>query len=377
MKLLMVSGDRSILQGKFGAFWYTLQELRTHWDRIDVICPRVADKEVDIHESGHLLPRKEDGCDVFFHPSPYALLRQHQWIYEKGKKLVDAWQHDVMTVHDYPPFYNGIGARRLHRDTGIPYALEIHHIVGWPHATTLIELVGRWMSHLYLAHDAQYASQVRVVNKTIEKLICGFGIPKEKIKNISSLYLDRSIVNPDLKPPVSYDVSFCGRLVSNKGLLEVIQAVAKLRDVRLLVIGDGPERQRAERLAARLGIGKRVTFLGWLPSQEAVSGALQTARIFVMNSRSEGGPRVALEAMGCGMPIITTRVGVMPEVIHDGVNGIFTTGSPNDVAEKIEMLLENEQLRTQLSYKAAKVLDRYERTSLVKQYADFLKDIAR
>jgi len=42
MKLLMISGDRSILSGKRGAFWYTLQELRTHFDRIDIICPHVS-----------------------------------------------------------------------------------------------------------------------------------------------------------------------------------------------------------------------------------------------------------------------------------------------------------------------------------------------
>ena len=127
---------------------------------------------------------------------------------------------------------------------------------------------------------------------------------------------------------------------------------------------------------AELHIGNRVTFLGWLPTQEAVSGAIQTARIFVMCSKSEGGPRVALEAMGCGMPVIVTKVGVMPEVVRDGINGVFTTGKSSDLAAKIEHLLNNEKKRDSLGHEAKKVLDTYERSRLIKQYAEFLKGLA-
>ena len=175
---------------------------------------------------------------------------------------------------------------------------------------------------------------------------------------------------------MSYDISFCARLVANKGLPELLDAVASLQGVRLLVIGDGPERSKMEKKTKRLGIANRVTFLGWLPTQEAVSGAIQTARVFVMNSKSEGGPRVALESMACGMPVIVTKVGVMPSVVKDGENGIFTTGDCEDLAKKIGILLKNDLQRESLSEEATKVLDLYERTKLIRQYADFLKSQA-
>jgi len=107
-----------------------------------------------------------------------------------------------------------------------------------------------------------------------------------------------------------------------------------------------------------------------------VSGAMQTARIFVMNSKSEGGPRIALEAMACGLPIIATQVGVMPEAITDGVNGIFTTGTTPDLVEKISKLLANDDLMESMGNEAKKVLELYERSTLIKQYADFLKSLA-
>jgi glycosyltransferase involved in cell wall biosynthesis len=373
----MISGDRSILQGKLGAFWYTLQEMRKHWDRIDVICPRTPEKTVDVSESGHRLALDvKGGGEVFFHPCPKSLLFQVPWIVNRGKNLIQQYGHDVMTVHDYPPFYNGIGACKLHKITKVPYVVEVHHIVGWPKAASLSEAVGRMMSRLYISKDVQKACAVRVVNDSVEKQLRTWGVPWKKIQNISSFYLDRDVLSPVNKPPVSYDISFCARLVANKGLPELLDAVASLQGVRLLVIGDGPERSKMEKKTKRLGIANRVTFLGWLPTQEAVSGAIQTARVFVMNSKSEGGPRVALESMACGMPVIVTKVGVMPSVVKDGENGIFTTGDCEDLAKKIGILLKNDLQRESLSEEATKVLDLYERTKLIRQYADFLKSQA-
>jgi glycosyltransferase involved in cell wall biosynthesis len=377
MKLLMISGDRSVLQGRMGAFWYTLQEMRKHFDRIDIICPKVTEGGAGMSESGHKIPESDEGgAEVFFHPCPSSLIFQIPWITNKGQALIAEHGHDVMTVHDYPPFYNGIGAKRLHKRTGIPYATEIHHIVGWPKAANIQEVIGREMSRWYLRSVTKAARAVRTVNDTVARQVVRFGVAQEKVHVISSFYLDKEILSHDYKPPVSYDISFCGRLVANKGLSELISALVELPTVRLLVIGDGPERSKMERKVKDLGISNRVTFLGWLPTQEAVSGAMQTARIFVMNSKSEGGPRIALEAMACGLPIIATQVGVMPEAITDGVNGIFTTGTTPDLVEKISTLLANDDLMESMGNEAKKVLELYERSTLIKQYADFLKSLA-
>lgn len=373
MNLLMISGDRSVPAGKKGAFWYTLESLSKHWDRIDIICPR-PDTGINISNPDALT----FFGNVHFHPATTGLWQQSEWIFKKGMQLHALFHHAVMTVHEYPPFYNGSGARRLLKKLShIGSVLEVHHIVGSPTPASLAERIGKIWSRWQLPAESHAFNAVRTVSKTTAQELLSWGISKSKVFVVPSFYLDHqmfaSIQHPTTK---QYDVAFCGRLVSNKGLDGVLRAIAKVPGSTLLIIGDGPEREKYEALARQLDIAERVEFRGWLATQEDVLHALVQAKIFVMNSQSEGGPRVALEAMACGLPIISTKVGVMPEVIDEGKNGLFTTGEPQDLAAQISVLLRDADLRTRLGNEAKGVLDRFEREKLIANYARFLQSVA-
>ncbi len=378
----MISGDRSVLQGKKGAFWYTLEELSQHWERIDIITPRVRTPDAGPRNS---VGRMQDGDgaryplsgvrpNVHFHPSPWPLWRQPRWIARKGKELIDLHRHDVMTTHEYPPFYNGIGAARLARSCGIPYALEIHHIVGYPVASSWSERIGRVLSRVYLAHDAKASTAVRTVNDGVQSTLVRWGIPAEKIQVVPSFYLDADALRPDPSVEKSYDLVFCARLVANKGLRELLDALAGLLGMSLLVIGDGPERATAEARVRASDLRDRVTFAGWLPTQRDVIRAIQSAHVFVMNSKSEGGPRVALEAMAAGVPVVATRVGVMPDVIRDGENGVLMDVG-QDLRPVLCSILTDDQKRERMGREAQKIIERFERKRLIGEYAAFLQSL--
>ncbi len=379
----MISGDRSILQGKKGAFWYTLEEFSKHWERIDVVCPRnaevVRDKRLVVSENvtaHYPLPTTHSPFpNVFFHPSPGSLWTQIRWIVKKGRELIAEHHHDVITAHEYPPFYNGIGARHLHQATAVPYVLEVHHIVGLPKAASFMEWLGALASRWQIPRNASRAMAVRTVNENVRDTLVLWNIPYQKIHVVPSFYLDTEKLEPNPSIQQQYDVVFCGRLVANKGLPEVLRAVAALPGVTLLIIGDGPKRQSMEAQAKSLGISDRVTFRGWLSFQEDVIAAMQSAKIFVMHSSSEGGPRSALEAMALGMPVIVTRVGVMPDVIEDEVNGVFTDGTAEGLQGEIRMLLEDQAMRERIGKEAQRITERFERKKLIKEYADFLKSL--
>lgn len=367
MKLLMISGDRSILAGKKGAFWYTLEQFAKEWDRIDVICPRAIKEEA---------PRVQFG-NVYFHPCPHGLVRQAGWIVRVGKALIAEHHHDVMTVHEYPPFYNGIGARSLTAATGVSHVLEIHHIVGYPVPASFSEWIGYWMSRAYLPWAARGAARIRTVSKSVAQALRRFYVPASKIVVVPSFYLDHALfASSGDVPAAQYDLVFCARLVPNKGLRSVLDALVLLPQATLLVIGDGPQRAAMERYAGTLGIAHRVEFRGWVSESRDVLRAIRSARIFVMASSSEGGPRIVLEAMAAGMPVIATKVGVVPEVIHDRENGLYTSGTPEDLAEKARMLLSDESLRRSMGEQARRVLEQFERGTLVRRYAALLQEVA-
>lgn len=108
-----------------------------------------------------------------------------------------------------------------------------------------------------------------------------------------------------------------------KRVLDVIETfahVSRALPARLLMIGDGPDRSAAEFLAMRLGIGDRVDFVG---KQENVNELLALSDLMLMPSEMESFGLAALEAMACRVPAVATRVGGVPELIEDGVNGLL------------------------------------------------------
>lgn len=364
MKLLMISGDRNVAAGKAGAFSETLKELHAHFERIDIICPKIAGQQVRVLHG-----------NVYLHPATGGLISQPSYILQKGRELHKTHRYDVMTVHEYPPFYNGIGARWLKKIIGIPTVLEIHHVIGWPKAATISEYVGRVLSRMFLPSHCQVFDAVRVVNGTVKNLLVEWGVPSERMHIVPSFYLDHELIVASKNQIKTHDLVFCSRLVDNKGLLSVIDALEMLPDATLLIVGDGPIRKKAEDRAKKFG--NRVTFTGWLPSQAGVLQKIASGKIFVMNSVSEGGPRSALEAMALGLPVLTTRVGVMPDIVQDGSNGIFTDGTAADIASKAKTLMADESRLQSIGHEAALVTQKFEKHAAVRAYADFLTSYAR
>ena len=117
-----------------------------------------------------------------------------------------------------------------------------------------------------------------------------------------------------------------GRLSAEKGHIHLVQAFTDLcskhpdHQARLVIVGDGPERVRLGRTATSLGIGEQVIMTGHIADPRSYYLA---ADIMVLPSLVEGSPNVLLEAMTAGVPLIATRVGGVPEMITDSMNGLL------------------------------------------------------
>lgn len=144
---------------------------------------------------------------------------------------------------------------------------------------------------------------------------------------------------------------FVGRMAAVKGVPVLLDAVARLHaqdpEVSLTLVGDGPDRSLIESRIAELGLGGAVTITGYL-SQDGVAEQLAQADIFVLPSFAEGVPVVLMEAMVTGLPVVTTRIAGIPELVQDGTNGfVVPPGCANSLATALERLLADPELRSQ------------------------------
>ena len=230
----MISGDRGLAAGKRGAFYNTMEEFHRYWERIDIIVPKTINYKLKtINYFGN----------VFIHPSPWPLIFQPWWIFKKGRQIFREQNFDLITVHEYPPFYNGIGARILWNKIRVPYILEIFHIPGYPKAASLKEIFYCWLTRLFVRFDAATAKVVRVMNKKeTPEFLTKAGVPKEKIAYIPAVYVDLETFKP-MNLPKEYDLIFVGRLEKNKGIRLLFEAIVKLKvkneKLKLLVVGIG------------------------------------------------------------------------------------------------------------------------------------------
>jgi len=158
-------------------------------------------------------------------------------------------------------------------------------------------------------------------------------------------------------------ILFIGRLHSVKGVRYLIKSIKIVknnnRDVRLFLVGDGEERIYLENLVKDLVLDDYVRFIGAVPNEE-VPEYMVAADVFVLPSLSEGFPVVILEAMASGLAIITTRVGGLPEIIKNKENGFLVEPkNPEEIAERILLLLEDDALREEISRNNLKIVGEY------------------
>jgi glycosyltransferase involved in cell wall biosynthesis len=151
-------------------------------------------------------------------------------------------------------------------------------------------------------------------------------------------------------------ILFVGRLVPIKGIKLLIDAfldlIKEVKHAELLVIGDGPLRTELETMLTKLKIKNRVKLLGSLPRSKILE-YYQSSDIFALPSFYESFGIVNLEAMSCGLPVISTFVGGIPEVVKDGYSGfLIEPGNKFLLKEYLIKLISDDGLREKIGYQA-------------------------
>jgi glycosyltransferase involved in cell wall biosynthesis len=183
-----------------------------------------------------------------------------------------------------------------------------------------------WQAELLKRHRSwivRQADKVIVPSQYLANWVVKWGVPPERIAVIYNAVEIPDSVKPlsvPLKTPVKAVTA--GRLIPLKRVDGLLEALREIPELGLVVVGDGPERPRLERMAQELGVSDRVYFAGQRSKEETLA-LMSACDFFVLNSTHEGLPHVVLEAMALGLPVVATAVGGIPEVVRDGETGVL------------------------------------------------------
>ncbi|HZQ02841.1 MAG TPA: glycosyltransferase family 4 protein [Gaiellaceae bacterium] len=181
-------------------------------------------------------------------------------------------------------------------------------------------------------------------------------------------------------PPETFVVGWIGRMTAIKRVPDVLQAFRRLLDrglaARLCLVGDGPDRVRVERIAHDLGISRSTLFIGY---QRDVAPYYAFFDALLLPSANEGTPVVAIEALASARPVVATRVGGVPDVVTDGVDGyLVAVGDVGAMANRLAELAADPGLRRRLGAAGReRVVERYRVERLIDDVDALYRELLR
>lgn len=224
------------------------------------------------------------------------------------------------------------------------------------------------ISH-YLKHETQLTFQFDDI-EVIPNFVCRSEYARHGVPEL------RASLAPDDEPLLVH-VSNLRPVKRPVDCVEILALVLqKGIRTRLVMVGDGSERPRAEQRAQDLGIAEHCVFVGEQPN---IVDYLSAADVLLLPSEQESFGLAALEAMACEVPVVASRVGGIPEVVTDGETGFLSeVGDVHEMAKNAAQLLVDKDLRREMGGRAREsALGRYSTDSVIPKYLAFYEEVIR
>ncbi|WP_395692773.1 glycosyltransferase family 4 protein [Nocardioides sp.] len=329
----------------------------------------LAGRGLDSHVLGPWTPRTETAREagVTWHELEVASKRDVRGAARAGRRLL-ALRPDVVHLQDRRAGWlgRGLAPALRSRRSGVGVVYTLHGV-----ADGLSDLVaGNARAGVRRRRDrALYLTGERLVSRWGR---CRVVVPSRAVARyaVEQVGLPPGVVDvvpngvvaeryararPDGVPPRAVWVGVLAP-VKRVGLL--LDAVAEVPQVRLRVVGDGPLRDEVADRCARPDLADRVELTGWVAEPAT---CLADADVFVLTSAAENCPIALLEAMASGLPVLSTAVGGVPEVVRDGVDGLLVPADdPTALTAALRTLADDAGLRARLGASARRrILDGY------------------
>jgi glycosyltransferase involved in cell wall biosynthesis len=258
---------------------------------------------------------------------------------------------DVIHAHQYTPFFYAVLARQLYRRAPIMFTEHGRHFPDYPRRKRMlfnrlmlrkrdrVVGVGKAVADALIANEGMPAPRVEVVYNGIDTDAFAAACA-----DCAGLRRELDLREADF---VIIQVARLDYLKDHAAAVRTMHRLASSTPrARLLLVGEGPERGKIEALVRELGLEGHVRFLGL---RQDVARLLPAADVFLLTSISEGIPLTVIEAMAAGLPVVSTRVGGLAEVVEEGATGLLApAGDDAALAAHLHRLVEDAELRRRL-----------------------------
>lgn len=394
MRILVVTYEFPPIGGGVGVASYQTSKELANRHRVEILTSGHRDLPVKEEKDGMIIHRVPVvQRDSFYTGSMFSIISFFPSSIKKGFSLLKKERFDL--IHSYFALPSGLTGVILSKYFKIP------------HVTTLIggEIIDPTKNFRYKGERSSFGIQLIPFKKTIlgrtllwvlqhstaitaiskdvsqgtydflkvplniTVLPPGLEVPNFQIKNREELgFTDEDILI----------VSVC-RLVKRKCLHHLIQAVSKLKNekIKILLIGEGIEKQNLIQLAKQLNISYQVIFLGYV-SEEVKFQYLSISDLFMLASAHEGFGIVYLEAMYCGLPVIASDNGGQTDFLTDGENGFLVpVGDIEKLAQRITELINDKELKQRMSCTNRKKIQEFFISKVILRYEEFFEEVIK
>jgi N-acetyl-alpha-D-glucosaminyl L-malate synthase BshA len=341
---------------------------------------------IEVHFFSYALPFRLTGFDAnfIFHEvevTSYPLFKYPPYTLSLAARLAEESKRvglDIIHVHyAIPHAISGFLAKQI-------LGAEAPKLITTLHGTD-ITLVGQHPSFYAVTKFSMEASDaLTTVSKYIsERTRESFGIDKpiEIIPN----FVDVTRFKPDQKgcdrdefaepdEKIIMHMSNYRPVKNADDVIKIFEIINKRQPSRLILVGDGPEAPNVLAMADSMGLKDRVTFLG---GQDMVESVLCKADLFLLPSASEAFGLAALEAMACGVPVVGSIVGGLPELVTNGdVGYLEPIGDVGAMARRSLEILSDKEMHSKMSKRAREItVDKFTTEKIVNQYKDFYRKV--
>ena len=283
------------------------------------------------------------------------------------RRLVRTLQIDVVHSHGYKA---NIYAGWALRQSDAALAATCHN---WIDNSLLLRMYGRldrWILRRF--------ERVAAVSQAVRERLLSSGLKPEQVQIIrNGIALPHDSLSRSVPTDRPMTIGLVGRLSPEKGIDIFIKATESVLrqhpSVRVLIAGDGPERESLQSLIQELKLENHVSLVGRC---EDMTGFYNSLDLLVISSHTEGLPMALLEAMAYGLPVVATRVGDVPSVVEEGKTGkLVQPGDPAVLANAIIDLLSDGGLRRSMGITAReRVAAEFSASAMAQRYVQLYRD---